>query len=157
MTFCNKAEYKDWKRGYCTGYIRATSRNASTVMAKESVIYKGQEFFISSYWARKECKASILPSGTTRLAEAQVASSSGGDLVDTSTLLPSRAAALDDGDNLLGNAQSKHVATTAARLALGSSVQDPLKGSTAALTETKRDGNLQGDTTTGSTTLRADA
>ena len=77
--------------------------------------------------------------------------------MDTSSLLPSRAAAFDDGDNLLSNAQSKHVATTAARLALGSSVQDPLKGSAAALTKTKRDGNLQGDTTTGCTALRADA
>lgn len=77
--------------------------------------------------------------------------------MDTGSLLPSRATALNDSDNFLGNAQSKHVATTTARLALGSSVQDPFEGSTAALTETKRDGNLQGDTTTGGTTLRADA
>ena len=77
--------------------------------------------------------------------------------MDTGALLPSRAAALDDCDNFLGNAQSKHIATTAARLALGSSVQDPFKGCTAALTETKGDGDLQSNTTTGGTALRADA
>ena len=130
--------------------------NTSTGMAKRIEEYKGQAFFISSCWQKRSVR-DRLPSGTTRLAEAQVTSGSGGDLVDTGTLLPSGAAALDDSDNFLGNAQSKHVTTTAARLALGSSVQDPLKGSAAALTETKRDGNLQGDTTTGSTALRADA
>jgi hypothetical protein len=123
---------------------------------KMIVYYKGQKLFISSCW-QKRSVSNRLPSGTARLAEAQVTSGSGGDLVDTSTLLPSRAAALDDRNDFLGNTQSKHVTTTAARLALGSSVQDPLKGSTATLTETKRDGNLQGNTTTGSTTLRADA
>jgi hypothetical protein len=107
--------------------------------------------------AKKECKKPILPSRTTRFAKAQVTSGSSGDLVDTSALLPSGAAALDDGDDFLCNAQSKHVATTAARLALGSSVQDPLEGGTATLTETQWDGDLQGDTTTGGTALRADA
>jgi len=75
--------------------------------------------------------------------------------VDTCSLLPSRAAALDDGDDLLGNAQSEHVATAAARLALGSSVQDPFEGGTTALTETKRYRDLQSNTTTGGTALRA--
>jgi hypothetical protein len=77
--------------------------------------------------------------------------------VDTSSLLPSGTAALDDGDDFFCDAQSKHVATTAARLALGSGVEDPLEGGTATLTETQWDGDLQGDTTAGGTALRADA
>jgi hypothetical protein len=106
--------------------------------------------------AKKECN-DRLPLRTTRLAKAQVTSGSSGDLVDTSSLLPSGTAALDDGDDFLCDAQSKHVATTAARLALGSSVEDPLEGGTATLAETQWDGDLQGDTTTGGTALRADA
>ena len=77
--------------------------------------------------------------------------------MDTGTLLPSRAAALNDGDNLFSNAQSEHVTSTATRLALGSSIQDPLEGSATALAETQWYRNLQSDTTTSGTTLRADA
>lgn len=75
----------------------------------------------------------------------------------THPLFPARTAALDNGDNLLGNLEREPARPTAAGLALRRGVQQPGGGGAAALAQTQGHGNLQRDTTTGCATLGADA
>lgn len=101
--------------------------------------------------SQEQRKKEHLPPPT--FAKSQITSRRRGNLVHAGALLPRRALALDDGDNLLCDTGGEHGLARGPALALAGGVEDPGDGCAAALAETERNGDLQGDTATGGAAL----